>query len=450
MLEELLIKEEGKTIEFKENTQSLQKIVQTLIAFANTAGGTIIIGVKDKTKEVVGLENILEDEEKIANAVAATVEPLLIPTFQFHTWRKKDILIVSVPHSFGPFYLKAKGVTEGTFMRLGSTNRIADASTIQEISRLKEHKHFDEQPNVNCPLDRIQFDLAEDLFAEASKKFTKQTAQSLDLIVSYQTTKVPSNGAILLFGSNHREYFPDAIIRLGRFEGADKSKIIDTLDLEVPISVALEPIIMFIRRHTTMQAKIGSMRRTDIPQYPNIAIREVLMNALLHTDYAMKGASITIAIFDDRIEITNPGSLPLGLSLQAALSGISQLRNRVIGRVFRELEYIEAWGSGLKRIIKVCDEHGLRAPKFQELGSFFRVTLFHAPKRAVPTKPWHNIIINYLKKHKEVTAKQAQEIWQISSRSATSRLKQMVEQGLLVELGTSVYDPYKTFHLVEE
>ena len=109
MLEELLTKEEGKTLEFKENTKSLPKIIQTIIAFANTAGGTLIIGIKDKTKEVIGLSNVLEEEERIANAIADSVSPLLIPSLQFHTWRDRDLLLISVPHSFGPYLYQSKG-----------------------------------------------------------------------------------------------------------------------------------------------------------------------------------------------------------------------------------------------------------------------------------------------------------------------------------------------------
>src|ERR1700761_1287011 len=102
MIEELLTKREGKTLEFKENTKSLQKIVQTIVAFANTAGGTLVVGIQDKTKEVVGLAHVLQDEEKIANAVADSVAPLLIPTFHPYTWKNRDLLIVEVAHSFGP------------------------------------------------------------------------------------------------------------------------------------------------------------------------------------------------------------------------------------------------------------------------------------------------------------------------------------------------------------
>lgn len=447
MLEELLTKEEGKTLEFKENTKSLPKIIQTIVAFANTAGGTLIIGIKDKTKEVIGLANILEEEERIANTIADSVAPLLIPSLQLHTWRDRDLLLISVSHSFGPYYIKSKGVEEGTYVRFGSTNRLADAVTIREIQRLKEHKYFDEQPNLDCAINEINFDLARELFAKISKKMTDRTAKSLGLIVQHHAKELPSNGAVLLFADHYREFFPDAIIRLGRFLGMDKSQIIDQQDLEMPISTAVEPIIAFIRRHTSLAAEIGEIRRKDIPQYPPAVIREAVINALLHTDYSIKGSSIQIAIFDDRIEITNPGCLPFGLSFEAALSGVSQLRNRVIGRVFRELNLIEQWGSGLGRMINICEQQGIPRPKFEELGNFFRTTLYHGVNRLVLTEEWHKPIIEYLKLNKEILPKKAQELWKVTSRTASSRLKKMCEEGILVEISTGRFDPQKKFSL---
>jgi predicted HTH transcriptional regulator len=447
MIEDLLAKEEGKTLEFKENTKSLPKIIQTIVAFANTAGGHLVIGIKDKTKAVIGLARVLEEEERIASAIADSIIPLLIPSLQLCTWRGRDLLLISVPHSFGPYYIKSKGMEEGTYIRFGSTNRLADAAIISEIKRLKEHKYFDEQPNFDCPIKEINFDLAKDLFADISKKFTDHTARSLGLVVQYHAKDHPSNGAVLLFADSYKEFFPDAIIRLGRFLGKDKSQIIDQQALEVPIAIALEPIISFIGRHTSVAAEIGETRRKDIPQYPPAVIREAVMNALLHTDYSIKGASIQIAIFDDRIEITNPGCLPFGLSFQAALSGVSQLRNRVIGRVFRELNLIEQWGSGLGRMISICQKQGMRTPKFEELGNFFRTTLYHDISRLVEVEQWQKPIIEYLKIHKEMQPKKAQEIWGLTSRTTSSRLKAMCLQGILVEISTGPFDPQKKFIL---
>lgn len=447
MIEEILSKQEGKTLEFKENTKSIQKIIQTIVAFANTAGGVLVIGIKDKTKEIVGLANVLEEEERLANAISDSVSPLLIPSLQLYSWRNKDLLLISVSHVFGPYYIKSKGIEAGTYVRFGSTNRLADAITILEIQRLKEHKYFDEQPNFDCAKNEINLDLAKKLFANTSKKLTDRTTKSLGLTVQYHDKEFPSNGAVLLFADHYQDFFPDAVIRLGRFLGNDKSQIIDQQILEVPISIALEPLIAFIRRHTSVAAEIGEMKRKNIPQYPPTVVREAVVNALLHADYSIKGASIQIAIFDNRIEITNPGCLPFGLTFEVALSGVSQLRNRVIGRVFRELNLIEQWGSGLGRMLSVCQQQGIPPPKFEELGNFFRTTLYYSINKPIGIEEWQKPIIEYLKKHKEILPKQAQQLWNVTSRTTSSRLKKMCMQGVLVEISTSSFDPQKKFRL---
>src|ERR1700738_5337065 len=180
MLEELLSRNEGKTLEFKENSQSLQKIIQTIIAFANTAGGVLLIGVKNQTKEIVGLMNILQEEEKIANSIADSVSALLIPNLQFCSFRDRDMLIITVPYSPSLYHLKSKGETAGTYIRLGSTNRLADAHIIAEIRRLKEHTSFDQLPDCKYSLADFDFELAKELFSAAGKTFSQVKAKSLE------------------------------------------------------------------------------------------------------------------------------------------------------------------------------------------------------------------------------------------------------------------------------
>lgn len=176
-------------------------------------------------------------------------------------------------------------------------------------------------------------------------------------------------------------------------------------------------------------------------------MKEAVTNALIHTDYIATGSQIQIAIFDDRIEITNPGSLPFGLNLEDALQGISQLRNRVIGRCFRELELIELWGSGLKRMISQCQKLGIAAPRFEELGYFFRVTLFNCRKTALVLSGWRKDLIERIAKQKEITPKAAANFWEISDRSARVRLKKMVEEGLISEVSSHTFDPQKNSFL---
>ena len=449
MLEELLAKPESKTLEFKENTQPIQKIVHTIIAFANTAGGTLIIGVRGETKEVIGVDNILQDEERIANAVADSVSPSILPNLQFLSWRGRDILIVTVPHSFGPFYLKAKGENEGVYVRLGSTNRVADAALIAEIKRLKEHTSFDQSPEMRSSPEELDFELARKLFSTLNKPFTKATAKSLELVVDYHQNQYPTKGGLLLFGKDRDVLFPDPFVRLARFEGVTKTEIIDQAEIKSPLPIAIDEILAFIQRNTALGAKIHSARREDIPEYPPAAVRETVINSILHADYSTKRSPIQVAIFDDRLEVTNPGPLPFGLSLETALSGVSQLRNKVLGRIFRELQLIEQWGSGLNRISEVCRQQYINAPKFEELDHFFRVTLYPRTAKVIPFQAWHTPIIKHIQQHGKISAMEAEKLWKLTRRTATNRLKKMCQEGLLVELSTGPFDPYKTFILAE-
>jgi predicted HTH transcriptional regulator len=119
----------------------------------------------------------------------------------------------------------------------------------------------------------------------------------------------------------------------------------------------------------------------------------------------------------------------------------------VIGRVFRELNLIEQWGSGLGRMLNICAQQGIPLPKFEELGNFFRTTLYHGANKSVRVEEWQKPVIEYLKIHKEILPKKAQELWKVTSRTASSRLKKMCEEGVLVEISTGRFDPQKKFSL---
>ncbi|NGX59343.1 MAG: hypothetical protein KR126chlam3_00494 [Chlamydiae bacterium] len=293
----------------------------------------------------------------------------------------------------------------------------------------------------------IDYELGKELFSKVSKKFTPQNAKSIELLVSYQGHEVPSVGGMLLFGKSEKrnEVFPNAMIRCARFKGKSKVNFIDQLDVYESLPLAAEIVLGFVRKHSMVGYEIESVRRKEVFEYPPQVVREAVINALVHADYSVKGSNIQIAIFDDRIEITNPGALPFGLSLETAISGFSQLRNKVIGRVFRELNLIEHWGTGLGRMIEICQDQGISEPLFEEIDNYFKVTLFHGAKSAQISEKWEEQIVKYLNEEKEITPKQAQQIWNVTSRTTTTRLKKMSEKGLIVEVSTGPYDPYKTF-----
>lgn len=447
LVEELLRHQESKILEFKENTNNISRILQTIIAFANTAGGKLLIGIRDKTKNVIGINNAIEEELKISNAISTSIRPLLCVDISHLSWRKKELILITVPHCIGPFFLKGKRPEESAYVRIGSTNRIADSAILSELRRLSTNECYDELPKRDYTIDDIDLEVMHQVFEENKKKLTEKTMLSLKILIRHNSKIFPSYGGILLFGKHKLDFFPDAIVRCARFSGKTKDNIIDHQEISGHLPQMVESILIFIRRNTSIRAKIRETVREDISEYPIIVLRETVINALVHADYSFKGSSIQVAIFDDRIEISNPGAIPFGLTLEDALKGVSHLRNRVIGRVFKELNLIEQWGSGLKRIISQCNEVGMTSPLFEELGHFFRVTVFKAKSQKPKFFPWQNVILKFLETNEHINAKEAQNLWKISDRSTRIRLNKLLQAGLLIEISTSRFDPQKYFKL---
>ena len=221
MIEALLIQNEGKTIEFKETTRSLNGIIKTVIAFANTAGGTIVIGVRDGSKEIVGLTEILQEEERLTNAISDSIVPLLMPDIEIQTIRGKEVLILQTPHSIGPYYLKSEGPDNGVYIRFGSTNRIADAETVSALRLLAKNISYDELPH---PYGQLDFEAIKSIFASVSKRPTESTFESFGVTTRRTGKPCPTNGGILLFGLDRLKFFPDSLIRCARFAGDTKEE----------------------------------------------------------------------------------------------------------------------------------------------------------------------------------------------------------------------------------
>ena len=178
-----------------------------------------------------------------------------------------------------------------------------------------------------------------------------------------------------------------------------------------------------------------------------MAVREAVINAIAHADYSQQGSPIRIAIFDDRMEIDNPGLLPYGLTIGDIRRGVSKLRNRVIGRVFHELRLIEQWGSGIQRMTTACVDAGLAAPTLEEIGTHFRVTI-HAARSGKPKADSKDeAILKALRKASSLpTASVARRIG-MSQRATLTRLQGLVARGLVVAIGSGPHDPTRRYAL---
>jgi predicted HTH transcriptional regulator len=153
----------------------------------------------------------------------------------------------------------------------------------------------------------------------------------LRLLTDHQGRKVPTVGGMILFGKDRERHFPDAWIQAGRFQGSDKSRIVDRVEIRSLPVRAIEEAIAFVHKHALHGAEIGAVRRKERWNLPPVAVREAIVNAVAHTDYAQRGAPIRLSIFDDRLEVENPGLLPFGLTVEDLPRGVSKLRKEASG-----------------------------------------------------------------------------------------------------------------------
>ncbi len=382
VIAELLSNAEGKTLEFKRDLSSPKPVMKTLVAFANTAGGRLIIGVADD-RDIVGVENPLDEEERLSNLIADSIAPRLIPNIEMITVEGKTLLLVEVYLSgIRPHYLKSVGAENGVFVRLGSSSRQADQQLIDELRRGVAGIAFDTLPMPHLTMDDLDLQSAQSLFG-ATHLLDEKTLRTLKIVAREQGKPVPTQGGILLFGREREFHFPDAWIQCGRFIGKDKTDILDHIELHDPLPKAVESIMLFLKKHAMRGADFSEVRRKDVWSIPLGILREAVINALVHADYSQRGAPIRIAFFDDRIEIENPGIMLPGMTIEDMKQGVSKIRNPVIARVFRELDLIEQWGSGVPQIFSAARKLKLPEPQIMEIGMRIRVVVFLAD--SIPT-----------------------------------------------------------------
>lgn len=444
-LTDLLKQPEGKTLEFKRDLSSPTGVLRTVVAFANTAGGTVLIGVEDGTRHVRGVVDPLALEERLANVLSDGIAPHLVPDIEVLPWRSTNVLAVQVyPSPARPHYLKAAGLEAGVYVRIGSTNRRADDELVAELRRTSLGKPFDEQAMPELDADALDFGAASECFSGV-RKFGPADMETLRLLVPHQGRKVPSVGGVLLFGRQRETHFPDAWIQAGRFAGVDKARIVDSAALHGPLPKVAQEAVDFVQRHGLHGYEIGAVRRVEHWSLPPVALREAVINALVHADYAQRGAPIRISIFDDRVEIENPGLLPPGLTVEDLKRGVSKLRNRVIGRVFHELGLIEQWGSGIQRMSAACRDAGLPMPVLEEIGTRFRVT-FRTTRGNVPSLDViDEAILESLADDAELPTNAIAAHIARTPRATRTRLASLVERGLVREIGSSPQDPKRRY-----
>ncbi len=439
---------EGKTLEFKREIQKPLRFLQSVSAFANTAGGVIWIGIDDKTHALVGVSDPLKEEERLASIISDSIAPLLVPNIEIVSSGSKSLLRVEVyPGPAKPYHIKTEGPDLGSYVRVGSTNRKADQELVLEMRRSQRGLSYDELP---CP-DASVTDLDAALFAshlESKPQDLVTAMQNLKLVVSVKGHFFPSNGGMLLFAKDRERFFPDSLIKMAIFNGLDRAKMREIVEFRQPPIEAIDRLLTYVHNQLRVEFDFSESKRKPRLRVPAEALREAVVNSVVHTDYSKSGESIRVSLFSDRIEIENPGLLALGLTIEDIKTGISKARNRAIARYFERAKLIENWGSGIRRMISACQESGLKEPMFEEIGTRFRVTFYFEKCQKTPLTVAEQRILALLSK-KPLGTKDIALKLELSERTARTVLSKLVKNGLITHSGKSNLDPTKKFMRVK-
>ncbi len=449
----ILKQPEGRKLEFKETLPSSADLAKTIVAFANDAGGEMYIGIKDNPRQVTGIneEELISIEEKISNLIHDTCEPIILPEISFLTYENKHIIKVQIfKGSNPPYHLKSKSISESTYIRVGSSNRQATPEIISELERQKRNTSFDSELVYGKTIDDININAFKEFFIEKTgEKLTPQVLQKLELFQTEHGKKLPTHAIILLSDDELRkQLFPYAKIECARFKGSTPGNFIDQKSIDVNIALQPEQAYQFILRHISEgSADYTGVYRNDRWEYPVIAIREVLRNAVIHRDYSLTGKDIKIAVFDDKIEITSPGKLLPSVDFNDMEAGQSDIRNKVLAPVFKRLGIIEQWGNGLKLIADELRKYPEIGLEWKEPGIAFRVTFtkLNATSKETETvfsdasekksEKKSEKILELIKANNVITIKELSDNVGISKRSIERNLKKLQDDNKLRRVG---------------
>ena len=459
---------ESKNIEYKITlTEKSEKYMKTIVAFANTQGGKLIVGIDDKTHQVVGVENeiLFQLMDGIANAVSDSCMPQIIPDIEPQTVDGKTIIVVSVEAGKNrPYYLKSKGKDNGTYIRVAGTSRLAFPEKIKELEMEGARISWDELTCVGYPASEE----ATEKLCQDIEKFRKKAGMAERSVKKEQLInwKILKQGEGQLLATNAyalltSDYFTFSKTQCAVFKGTDRVVFLDKREFTGPIYTQIEEAVDFVLRNIRLGATIDGLVRKEKYELPPEAIREMIINAHCHRNL-LEESCIQVAVYDDRLEVTSPGGLYNGLTYEDVMNGHSKIRNKGIANIFSQMGLVETWGSGIKRILTAAEEYGLPKPRFQEFDTMFRVELFRnnsmtrtekkdgENSEKVRRRDGENSekiqiyeltntqkkIMDLLRKDKQLSAKKVAEELGLGSRSIEKNIKQLKTFGILIRHGS--------------
>ncbi|MEL0222466.1 MAG: RNA-binding domain-containing protein [Deltaproteobacteria bacterium] len=382
-IKQLIEQGENSAVEFKSSEVRPESLAKEIVAFANSSGGTILIGVEDSGK-ITGVDQH-QTETWVANIVRNNVIPAIAPQITEWELSQKKVLAIEVSRGLDKPYQTLDGKF---WIRVGSTNRMA---TKEELSRLFQQAglvHFDiaplEQTSITDLDDRklqeYWFTYYSINYLELEQEEQKRLLRNADILGLLEGEETVTVGGMLLFGKDPQRRIPQSFITFAVFDGLLLTdELLDKQNIGGTLPELIQQTHAKTRTFVPKPSTLSGMQRVEVPMIPDKVIREALVNAVCHRDYSISNRRITVYVFRDRLEISSPGRLPNTLNLEKILTGNSAPRNQFLLNYLDNMKYIVGLGRGVPMIARETKGNFL----YSEEGEILRLVLpFQAP---VPT-----------------------------------------------------------------
>ena len=433
---------ESETVELKSVV--VDDIKKEIVAFANSDGGTLYVGVRDDG-EVVGLDDPDGTTLQISNMARDAIKPDVTMFIHYKTIENDGKKIVEVKVQRGtdrPYYISKKGMRpEGVYVRQGFSSVPATASAIRRMIKATDGDCFEA---MRCLDQELTFDATEKEFELRSVEFGPQQMRTLKLV---DNDGLYSNLALLL--SDQNPY----TVKVAVFQGTNQMIFKDRREFSGSLLRQMNDVFEYVDLHNLTRATIEKLMRIDVRNYPVVAVREALLNLLVHRDYSFS-ASASIIIYDDRIEFVSIGGLLPEIELEDVLAGISACRNQNLANLFYRLHLIEAYGTGLSKIIESYDgvpekpvisttKNSFKVvlpnvnAKYETSASLASTQITASSTHVSKTDGREQRVIAYIQEHGAITRPEAEELLNVSASTASRLINKMLKSGKLLQSGNA-------------
>lgn len=440
----LIVKEgEGLTVEFK--ARFTPKMNRDIVAFANTKGGYVLLGVDDNG---IGLGERLTNKMKSEiNSIARNCDPAVeIKCIK----QIGKMVAIEIPEGEEKPYSCA----DGYYRRLDAVTQKMTQKEIRLIYKKTDAVPFEEQANKDVGFRDISTEKIKTFFAESG--ISVRNARPQDVLSSLNLAKKNAikNAGVLFFAAKPRDFILQCQMTLVAFKGKDRIQIYDRMDIQDDLLAQFNEAVTFLQKHLNVRSEIIGVNRQDRYEIPLEALREAVANAIIHRDYSMRGTSLMVEVHENRVVISNPGGLPEGLDPRS-LTNISVRRNELIADIFARMDKVERMGTGIKRMRDAMKAWGLPYPKI-ESDLFFTIT-FHRPTYSlrkdrydkievtervtlkVTEKVTENqeVILGEMRNNPHITADELSKIVGISPRKIKENIKKLKVKDLIRRIGSA-------------